>query len=138
MTIASISTGVLALQMVVGSNAFLPLQSSRAFQVPAMQLRHVIGPREALKLDKAPGLTASSDAEHADDEQNEDVVQPGKMRVSEMKAELDMRGVTYADCFDRESLEIRLVAARVSGRANPNLVDQFNKQRVSYVLYQHT
>ncbi|CAB9507918.1 expressed unknown protein [Seminavis robusta] len=64
------------------------------------------------------------------DEEDEEEVEPGKMRVSEIKAELDTRGVAYDDCFDKESLDERLTAARMSGKANPELIDQFNKQRL--------
>ena len=68
----------------------------------------------------------------AEEEEEEEEVEPGKMRVSEIKAELDMRGVSYADCFDKESLAERLTKARLSGLANPDLIDKFNKQRVSF------
>lgn len=66
-----------------------------------------------------------------DSDEEEEEVEPGKMRVSEIKAELDMRGVAYTDCFDKESLEQRLLEARVTGTANPQLIDKFNRQRVS-------
>ena len=65
------------------------------------------------------------------EEEEEEEVEPGKMRVSEIKAELEMRGIPYADCFDKESLAVRLKEARLSGVANPELLDKFNKQRVS-------
>jgi hypothetical protein len=35
--------------------------------------------------------------------------------------------VSYKDCFDRESLENRLNEARSSGKADPCIIDQFNK-----------
>ena len=38
--------------------------------------------------------------------------EPGTMRVKEIKAELDLRGVNYSDCFDKESLAQKLVQAR--------------------------
>lgn len=80
--------------------------------------------RKPLRLSSTADATPSAD--DADDEE----VEAGKMRVSEIKAELDMRGVAYADCFDKEALEQRLVDARLSGKANPALIDKFNKQRV--------
>lgn len=52
---------------------------------------------------------------------------PGQMKLSEIKSELDLRAVPYSDCFDRESLEIRLNEARSSGKADPSILDQFNK-----------
>ena len=56
-------------------------------------------------------------------------VEPGKMRVSEIKAELNLRKVDYSDCFDKESLAARLANARMQGKADPSLVDDF-KQRI--------
>ncbi len=65
-----------------------------------------------------------------DDDDKDDDVEPGRMRISEIKAELDLRGVAYGDCFDRESLSERLVEARASGRANPAILDRFNKAKL--------
>jgi ankyrin repeat protein len=53
-----------------------------------------------------------------------------QMKVSEIKAELDLRQVDYDDCFDRESLADRLHEARAQGRADPNILDRFNKQNL--------
>ena len=52
------------------------------------------------------------------------------MKISEIKAELDMRKVSYNDCFDRDSLEHRLNDARSSGKADPSIIDQFNKRNL--------
>jgi hypothetical protein len=52
------------------------------------------------------------------------------MKVSEIKSELDLRKVNYKDCFDRESLERRLDEARASGKADPSIIDKFNKQNL--------
>ena len=70
----------------------------------------------------------NSDDEEDDDEEEE--VEPGQMRVSEMKSELDLRGVDYSDCFDKESLTQRLIEARASGKANPEILDKFNKAKL--------
>lgn len=64
------------------------------------------------------------------DDDDDDAVEPGKMRVSEIKSELEMRGVDYSDCFDKESLADRLVEARATGRANPQIIDKFNKAKL--------
>eukprot|EP00566_Odontella_aurita_P014816 CAMPEP_0113588942 /NCGR_PEP_ID=MMETSP0015_2-20120614/35809_1 /TAXON_ID=2838 /ORGANISM="Odontella" /LENGTH=340 /DNA_ID=CAMNT_0000494899 /DNA_START=4 /DNA_END=1026 /DNA_ORIENTATION=+ /assembly_acc=CAM_ASM_000160 len=53
--------------------------------------------------------TASPSTSEAESEAEAD---PSEMRLSEMKAELKERGVSFADCFDRESLTKRLVDAR--------------------------
>lgn len=52
---------------------------------------------------------------------------PGQMKISEIKSELDLRTVSYSDCFDRESLELRLNEARCNGKADPSILDRFNK-----------
>eukprot|EP00977_Amphora_coffeiformis_P001906 scaffold362_cov176-Amphora_coffeaeformis.AAC.32 len=65
-----------------------------------------------------------------DDDDEEEQVPPGQMRVSEIKAELDLRGISYADCFDKESLADRLVEARATGKANPEILDKFNRQKI--------
>jgi hypothetical protein len=49
---------------------------------------------------------------------------------SEIKAELDMRQISYTDCFDKESLVERLAEARSTGKANPTIIDTFNKQKL--------
>jgi len=83
----------------------------------------------------APWKTVSSmyqSSSPTDSEQDdEEKVEPGKMRVSEIKAELDLRGVGYADCFDKDSLSQRLMEARSSGKANPEILERFNKAKVS-------
>mmetsp|Transcript_34415 Transcript_34415/g.50690 ORF Transcript_34415/g.50690 Transcript_34415/m.50690 type:complete len:211 (-) Transcript_34415:1851-2483(-) len=55
---------------------------------------------------------------------------PGQMQISEIKSELDLRKVDYKDCFDRESLERRLDEARASGKADPSIIDEFNKRNL--------
>ena len=52
------------------------------------------------------------------------------MKISEIKSELDLRNVNYKDCFDRESLEKRLDEARASGKADPSIIDEFNKRNL--------
>lgn len=61
---------------------------------------------------------------------DDDLIAPNKMRVSEIKAELDLRGISYADCFDKESLAARLDEARVSGKADPKILEKFNRQKL--------
>lgn len=63
----------------------------------------------------------------SDDDDDEE---PGKMKVSEIKAELNLRGVLFNDCFDKEALVSRLHEARQSGRANPEILNRFNKEKV--------
>jgi hypothetical protein len=68
-----------------------------------------------------------------EDDEHEDVA-PNMMRVSEIKAELDLRDVSYKDCFDKESLVQRLEEARATGKANPKIIETFNKQKLEEVF----
>jgi len=68
--------------------------------------------------------------EGIDDGCDEDETEIGRMRIREIKAELEMRGVTFSDCFDRESLALRLRDARAKGKADPSILDRFNRQKV--------
>lgn len=60
----------------------------------------------------------------------DEAIAPNLMRVSEIKGELEWRGIDYSTCIDKESLVITLEQARASGRANPNILNQFNKQKL--------
>jgi hypothetical protein len=75
-------------------------------------------------------IDAPESSGDADDAENEEVVEPGKMRVSEIKSELELRGVDYSDCFDKESLATKLEEARSTGKATPDLIDKFNKAKL--------
>jgi hypothetical protein len=57
-----------------------------------------------------------------------------KMRVSELKAELDLRGLSYAGVMEKEGLATLLADARVSGRADPSLINDFNRQSAESML----
>ena len=48
------------------------------------------------------------------------------MSIDELKAELDLREVDYKDCFSKSELVNRLIESRVSGKANPDILKQFN------------
>jgi hypothetical protein len=69
-------------------------------------------------------------AESAPEDDENEPVEPGKMRVSEIKSELQLREVDYSDCFDKESLVERLNQARATGRASPTILDKFNRQKI--------
>jgi hypothetical protein len=78
----------------------------------------------------SPSDAGEATVEDDDDDEEEENVEPGQMRVSEIKSELDMRGISYADCFDKDSLAERLREARATGRANPEIIDKFNKAKL--------
>ena len=48
------------------------------------------------------------------------------MSIDELKAELDLRGVDFTDCFSKSELVTRLIETRASGKANPDILDKFN------------
>ena len=50
------------------------------------------------------------------------------MKAGEMKAELDMRGVSWAGCYDKTDLKELLRESRARGVSDPSVVDQFNTQ----------
>jgi STI1 domain len=81
-------------------------------------------PRSCVTALKSKDESVSYDVD-SDDE----IIEPGAMRISEIKAELDLRGVGYADCFDKGSLVQKLLDARAAGRADPSILRKFNQQR---------
>jgi len=97
---------------------FLVVSSSRAF---------TIAPSSRISTRSSTKLYTEADADVIDVEAED--VEPGTMRVAEIKSELDLRGIEYIDCFDKESLAQKLVQARASGKADPSIIDQFNEQR---------
>ena len=52
------------------------------------------------------------------------------MKVSEIKAELDLRKIKWDGLFEKEELAKVLAKARREGRADPSLIDQFNTMSV--------
>lgn len=50
------------------------------------------------------------------------------MKAQELKAELDLRGVSWAGCYDKKDLQDLLVEARANGKCNPDVLRQFNDQ----------
>lgn len=44
--------------------------------------------------------------------------------MSEIKAELELRGVSYAGVFERNELEALLLDARTKGKARPEILEQ--------------
>lgn len=73
--------------------------------------------------DSAPG-------ENGDDSVDPDAMGVAKMRASEIKAELDMRGVGYAGIFEKDELVSKLIEARSLGKADPSLIDDFIKDNL--------
>ncbi|KAJ1634537.1 hypothetical protein T492DRAFT_1142148 [Pavlovales sp. CCMP2436] len=48
------------------------------------------------------------------------------MPTADIKAELELRKVDFAGCFEKDDLVRRLVLSREQGEADPTLVDKFN------------
>ena len=49
------------------------------------------------------------------------------MTLDEIKAELEVRGVNYDECFSKGELVKKLGSARREGRATPEIINQFNE-----------
>ena len=119
------STLIVVLSVIGNAAAFSP--SSR--NAPLRPTTTLAAP-STLSLLHATGASANEQDGVIDlGEDDYEEVEPGKMRVSEIKAELNLRKVDYSDCFDKESLAARLANARMQGKADPSLVDDF-KQRI--------
>jgi hypothetical protein len=48
------------------------------------------------------------------------------MSLDELKAELDMRGVNYEDCVNKQQLVEKLIGSRTLGKADPSMLKTFN------------
>jgi hypothetical protein len=108
------------------TDAFM-LHSAKSFVLPITKssARFALGP-PCSKHTTTLFSSIVGDETGSDDDDEE----PGKMKVSEIKAELKLRGVLFNDCFDKEALVSRLQEARQSGRANPEILNRFNKEKV--------
>lgn len=99
-------------------------------QLPSPPLATTLGygiPRSPFIL--SPLYAAADTAMDGSSDEDDEEVVPGKMKVSEIKAELDLRGVTSAGVVDRAELEALLLKARIEGKARPEILDTFNEQR---------
>ena len=70
---------------------------------------------------RAPRAAANGDGDDADT-----YAACIKMKVSELKSELDLRSISYEGLFEKEELARTLADARRSGKADPSLLDDFN------------
>ena len=52
------------------------------------------------------------------------------MRVAEIKAELEVRGVSCEGVVEKDELADLLARARVQGKASPDILDSFNKENL--------
>tara|TARA_B110001452_G_scaffold66343_1_gene53231 strand:+ start:248 stop:826 length:579 start_codon:yes stop_codon:yes gene_type:complete len=57
-----------------------------------------------------------------------------KMKVPEIKAELDMRGISYEGLFEKAELATLLATSRSQGRADPSIIDDFNKEKLERMV----
>jgi hypothetical protein len=49
------------------------------------------------------------------------------MSLDELKAELDLRGVNYEDCVNKQQLVDKLIGSRTLGKADPSVLNSFNQ-----------
>jgi hypothetical protein len=85
---------------------------------------HGVGHRPAMVRAATPHCSAAEEA--GEDDATFSACM--KMRVSELKAELDLRKIDYANMFEKDELARCLADARAAGRADPSLLDDFNRQ----------
>jgi thioredoxin 1 len=85
--------------------ALLAVPYVGAFFVAPLPIWHSAGSRSTVSLHDASTSTSSAASDLS------------LMRVSEIKKELQDRKVDYSDCFDKESLLIKLTKARANGPA---------------------
>ena len=95
---------------------------------------HPVGATQSSRVTTHVGLSDPKIEVIVGDDDEEDLVAPNNMRVSEIKAELNLRGIDYTDCFDKESLAARLDEARATGEADPKIIEKFNKQKIESVF----
>ena len=57
-----------------------------------------------------------------------------KMKIPEIKAELELRGVPFDGLFEKEEFAKRLAKSRSSGVADPSLMDKFNEQSAEAMM----
>jgi len=114
--------------------------SAAAFLMPKMggfvtiattksYISFVVSTNNNKRIGKSTNRFVSSLSDH---DENENELKT--MKISEIKAELELRGVSINDCFDKESLVARLQEARISGKADPELLDQFNKKKLEAIF----
>jgi hypothetical protein len=108
--------------------------SCDAFHLSSKSIHKAIAWHGAAGRSPSIVLNDSIFPDETDEVDDDDDVEPGKMRVAEIKAELYLRNVSYADCFDKESLAQRLRNARKEGVADPSILDKFNKQNLEGIF----
>ena len=101
------------------------LLASSAFLLPTVQPRQCAG-IHAAAIFGPRSLHARLCTEPAADE---DATYEAcmRMRVSELKAELDLRKKSYEGVMEKDELARMLADARSQGLADPDIVDSFNK-----------
>eukprot|EP00320_Phaeocystis_rex_P019594 CAMPEP_0119070926 /NCGR_PEP_ID=MMETSP1178-20130426/45485_1 /TAXON_ID=33656 /ORGANISM="unid sp, Strain CCMP2000" /LENGTH=170 /DNA_ID=CAMNT_0007052805 /DNA_START=117 /DNA_END=629 /DNA_ORIENTATION=+ len=56
------------------------------------------------------------------------------MSVSEIKAELDLRGIGYEGLFEKSELARALAKSRAEGRADPEILNRFNREKMERMM----
>lgn len=105
----------------------LCLHSTHSFSIHSQSSASAFR-RNASLLAQEPPVVLENNQD--DDDDDDDLIAPGIMRVSEIKAELELRNIAYADCFEKQALVERLQQARAQGRADPSILQQFNRQKL--------
>jgi len=123
---------VVTLMSLVSTSAFTirsPLSITQSWET-ATQEQSNLAHRNCNAQLHMSSESSSSPSLNDDEFDDDDLDEPGSMRVAEIKSELKLRSVVHSDCFDKESLVQKLTEARIAGKADPSIIDQFNKQRL--------
>mmetsp|Transcript_5300 Transcript_5300/g.7721 ORF Transcript_5300/g.7721 Transcript_5300/m.7721 type:complete len:252 (+) Transcript_5300:65-820(+) len=97
------------------------------WQLPGSGRERTVGKHKACRSCHVPTLPIRM---ALDIEDNEKYQRCMSMRATEIKAELDMRGVTYPDTAEKTDLARLLAEARTLGKADAKVLDDFNKQNL--------
>jgi thioredoxin 1 len=69
-------------------------------------------------------VDSSSDVDSQSSSLSDDVVEVSAMRLSEIKSELKERKIDFSDCFDKESLILKLIDARQNKNKNSDNIEE--------------
>ena len=95
---------------------------------PAVRRPHLVRCRGKTRGDGPSEAAAGEDDVYGEGKEAE------AMKVGELTAELDLRGVDYSDCVEADELRVKLREARLSGRASPDVLDEFNRKRAEAMV----
>mmetsp|Transcript_92596 Transcript_92596/g.145328 ORF Transcript_92596/g.145328 Transcript_92596/m.145328 type:complete len:243 (-) Transcript_92596:10-738(-) len=108
-----------------GSTSDRPLRAFAqlllAFDGPRLQYRALGG--SSLQRSMTPLLSGNT----YQDRYTAAIEDCKKRKTADLKAELDTRGISHSDLFEKDELVKRVAEARANGEADPDILTDFNK-----------